>query len=97
MSEDEAAADAEKAFEDSEQCLSDLGIDSGLFISGGPGDGAAVEIEADEDGVGSDEPFGGITPEQIEQMQQECEPLLADIDNGFDLSPERRPSSAMRS
>ncbi len=92
VSEEEAVADAEKAFEDYQQCLSDLGIDDGVFISFGDGEGAAVDgevteaVEADGAGDGS---FSDITPEQIEQMQEECDPILANIDNGFDLSPEQ--------
>lgn len=90
QNEEEAVADFEKAYEDYERCLQDIGIDTGGFLVTGESGGAVVQDVAQNDEAASaGGPAGAITEDQLERMQDECDPLLEGIDNGFDLSPEQ--------
>lgn len=84
--------DFEQAFEAYEQCAADLGL--GDIFVGSEGDGASTEVvlESDDgsDVAVSDENF----EEQLQRLEEECDPLLDAVSQDFELSPEQEAEFA---
>lgn len=93
VSDVEAPDDPELAFALWDECMADAGFDIGTSLAGeGDGEGLAVEdIELDAsdpqtDGFSSPENFD----ESFQEASTECDKHLANVDVGFDLSPEQQ-------
>lgn len=92
-SDAEAPDDPELAFALWDECMADAGFDIGTSLAGeGDGDGIAVEdIELD---AGDPQTDGFDSPEDFDESFQaasaECDKHLANVDSGFDLSPEQQ-------
>lgn len=95
----EAPENPEDAFALFGECMTDAGFDFGEAISvgGGDGSGGAITVEPGGTVLGNDE----IDPQQqggsleefdldaFDEANEACEGHLANIDGGFDLSPEQ--------
>lgn len=93
VSDAEAPDDPELAFALWDECMADAGFDiSSSFAGDGEGDGIAVEdVELDatdpqSDGFSSPEDFD----DSFQEASAECDKHLANVDAGFDLSPEQQ-------
>lgn len=94
----EAPENPEDAFELFNQCMTDAGFDFGAAIAVGPGDEAGGVISVSPDGELPDDvdPQNGsgsladFDIEEFETANEACEGHLANIDQGFDLSPEEQ-------
>ncbi|MCP4959016.1 MAG: hypothetical protein GY925_07060 [Actinomycetia bacterium] len=92
----EAPENPEDAFELFNQCMADAGVD-GLAITVSEASGGAIEIPADDGGatgeVDPQQSQGSLEDFDIEEFEaanEACEGHLANIDQGFDVSPEEQ-------
>ena len=97
-SDGEAAADPEQveapdnpedAFALFEECMADAGLD----MQPVDGDDGSVQVLGDDDGQAGGIAIGGsiddFDPDQFEEIAGRCEAHLANLDAGFEMSPEQ--------
>jgi len=91
----EAPTEPEDAFALFEECMADHGIDlgEGAVRTGDDGGGVMIrrgESEADASDPSEREGQGlDMDPEEFEAASAECDKHLANLDDGFDLTPEQ--------
>ena len=87
--------DAEDAFALFNQCMADHGIEGGISVSVG-GDASSGAVQIDEMEPGEIDPQAGsgsiddFDMEDLDAANKACEGHLANIDAGFDLTPEQQ-------
>ncbi len=93
----EAPENPEDAFALFNECMTKAGFDFGSAVSVGVGSSGSIDVEPGEaivpDGVDPQQNSGSLEdfdPEAFDRANETCEGHLANIDSGFDLTPEQQ-------